>query len=685
MSAKYLITLTTLVVSSLVYAQNDATPRQLNEVTVTSRSVFRSEKGHLVVLPDRQQKKHSFTGYDLLSNLMIPGISVNRTTGEVSALSGSVSLYINGIKATSEEVRVLRPRDIIKIEFYDAPSGIFAGENAVINYIVKQPETGGYGEVTAGQKVGYLDGDYGFAGKIMAKKTAVQLFGGYGITSVAADRKSGSVNYTLEDGLLTEEYRTLDGRNKLNKTYLQADVTNSNDARVLQASLFYDLNRSPMQTTFSQTHYSGIFDSDLQRRTISTDLSHQGGGRLHGKFNLKGNQSFYITTRLAFAQNRYSYILSDIEDIVVNNSAEENRRQIDFHAGYTKSFSRGQSLSVTFHNFYKNTVSDYFSTNFTQSGLRSNEEILFGQYDWPLSQRVRLSLTPGVSALQYKQNNRKHINLFSPRMQLRLTAQLSQNQFIMFNANIGNSFPVISYISTAEQEVNGFLTKRGNPDLKNTKMYHTMAVYGLNASKFGLQVMAMYQFNHNFPVSSYYQEGSRIIQSWTSNCDFHTFQSSVSATYRPLRSLSLQLTGGYTLYEYTGYQREILHSPTLSFNANYVIADFMFSAEVKSPQKWISPDLVHVKTPWDFSLAVNYALKNWKFEVGTNNPFMKHAKYKSQSFNPIYNETYTLIARNHSQTAYIKVAYNFDFGKSVKKSELKRTENQIENALIKAK
>lgn len=403
---------------------------------------------------------------------------------------------------------------------------------------------------------------------------------------------------------------------------------------------------------------------------------------------MKGNQSFYITSRVAYTQNKYSYLLGETgidntEEIIINNSSEEKRWQLDFHSGYTKSFSRGQSLSVTFHNLYKNTTSDYFGTNSSRSKLWSNEEIIFIQYDRPLAQQVMLSLIPGMSALHYKQNNHKQLNLVSPRLNLRLTARLPNNQFIMFNGNIGNSFPTISYISAAEQAVNSFLVKRGNPDLKNTKMYHALAVYGYNSSMFGLQLMANYQFNHNFPVSSYTCENSRIIQSWTSNSDFHTFQSSISATYRPIQSLGMMLTAGYTMFNYTGEQKEVTHSPTLSFNVNYTKSNFMVLAEVKTPQKWMSPELARVKTPWEYSLAVNYSLKNWKFEAGTNNPFMKHAKYRLKSFNPIFNENYTLIARNHAQTAYIKVAYSFDFGKSIKKTELKRTENQIENALIK--
>ena len=42
----------------------------LGEVTVR-RSTFIRKKDHLLVLPDKQQIKHAFLGYDLLYNLMI--------------------------------------------------------------------------------------------------------------------------------------------------------------------------------------------------------------------------------------------------------------------------------------------------------------------------------------------------------------------------------------------------------------------------------------------------------------------------------------------------------------------------------------------------------------------------------------------------------------------------------------
>lgn len=56
---------------------------ELKEVTVTANSVIQ-KKDRLLIIPDKQQIKHAYTGYDLLYNLMIPGVSVDRRQGTVS-------------------------------------------------------------------------------------------------------------------------------------------------------------------------------------------------------------------------------------------------------------------------------------------------------------------------------------------------------------------------------------------------------------------------------------------------------------------------------------------------------------------------------------------------------------------------------------------------------------------------
>lgn len=50
--------------------------KELNEIVVEGSYLTR-EDYYIVAVPTKQQRKHAVTGYDLLNNLMIPGISVN--------------------------------------------------------------------------------------------------------------------------------------------------------------------------------------------------------------------------------------------------------------------------------------------------------------------------------------------------------------------------------------------------------------------------------------------------------------------------------------------------------------------------------------------------------------------------------------------------------------------------------
>ena len=64
----------------------------MGEDTVKGSTFIRQED-KLLIIPDKVSVKHSVTGYDLLDNLMIPGVDVDRRKGTVASPRGSVTLY----------------------------------------------------------------------------------------------------------------------------------------------------------------------------------------------------------------------------------------------------------------------------------------------------------------------------------------------------------------------------------------------------------------------------------------------------------------------------------------------------------------------------------------------------------------------------------------------------------------
>ena len=64
--------------------------QELKEVVVNASYLTREDDHISAILPS-EQRKHAVSGYDLLRNLMIPGISVNRTTGSVTKPAGTAN------------------------------------------------------------------------------------------------------------------------------------------------------------------------------------------------------------------------------------------------------------------------------------------------------------------------------------------------------------------------------------------------------------------------------------------------------------------------------------------------------------------------------------------------------------------------------------------------------------------
>lgn len=88
----------TAVVTIPVHAleQEDSVKTQELKEVVINASYLTREDDHISAIPTKEQRKHAVSGYDLLRNLMIPGISVNRTTGSITTPVYTATLYIDG-------------------------------------------------------------------------------------------------------------------------------------------------------------------------------------------------------------------------------------------------------------------------------------------------------------------------------------------------------------------------------------------------------------------------------------------------------------------------------------------------------------------------------------------------------------------------------------------------------------
>ncbi len=187
--------------------------KELNEVVVTASYLTR-EDDHILAVPTKEQRKHAVTGYDLLQNLMIPGISVDRATGSVTTPTGAATLYIDGREADFREVQSLRPKDIARVEYFDIPTGKYANDMSAINFVLKKLDNGGYTQLDATQGVGYQHGDYNLISKFVTGTKSINLWAGYAVDDPESSMDERETFY-FSDGRLTRNssYRN-DGNRK---------------------------------------------------------------------------------------------------------------------------------------------------------------------------------------------------------------------------------------------------------------------------------------------------------------------------------------------------------------------------------------------------------------------------------------------------------------------------------------
>ena len=95
-----------------------------------------------------------------MKNMMLPGVNVDTRSGRISALGQQAAIYVNGLPADATDIRMLRPKDIERIEYYDAPRGKYSGYQLVVNFVAKKYKFGGYVMFNGAQTVGYNSGSY---------------------------------------------------------------------------------------------------------------------------------------------------------------------------------------------------------------------------------------------------------------------------------------------------------------------------------------------------------------------------------------------------------------------------------------------------------------------------------------------------------------------------------------------
>lgn len=653
----------------IVAAQETAdtiSAQELNEVVVQAPKVIRKADME-VYHPSKSAVENSKNGIQLLSNLMIPTLTVSEALGSIQASGQSVQVRINGRESSIDQVRALLPETIKRVEWIDNPGLRYGGATHVLNFIVANPTVGGSLMTAARPALNVAWGDYMADAKFNVGRSQWEVGGNYKLTNRIKTHRDYTETFSYTDGTsVTRDETSLGGLldNSLanmwaSYNYIKPDTT------VFMAEFGFHQNINERWLYNGLLRLSNGTDDILLNDTKGADgstptlsLYWQQSFRNKQMLVLNFNSSFYFgrsfsdyLEQLPGAQSYLTDIHTNIKDrnqaYAVEANYIRNRRNGRFTAGASYTANRNRSQ-------YENLGGDIFHQ-------RQDKVYLFAEYfhrfgKWTATAGMGVQYTDFL----FKETNQDN-HTWNLRPQATITYSLNQNHNFRLNFTSWQSTPSLAETNIVPQQLDGFQWRVGNQNLKTANSYMLTFRYGFNLPR----------VNSSFGVRAFASPNAITpILQWENDKLITTYENS-----RGLRNLSFFLApqidiipdwlmaNGYIEYRMermrgTGYT---LNSNSWSGNVSIGLMHwgFVLSGQYKRAQR----DLWGEKISWGEDLNIidlSYNWKSWQFSAGIIMPFGKYDQGSKSLSKWNSNEQHM---RLDMRMPYISINYNLQWGR----------------------
>lgn len=644
----------------------------LDEVVVSGNNITRVEN-HLVIIPTSNQKKHANDGYGVLHNLMIPGLIVDVQSNAVEAMGMTATLYINGMQSDERDIKMLRPRDILRIEYYDAPSGKYAKDKIAINFIIKQYKSGGYVQLDALQTIGFTHGDYNMAGSISKGNTTFSVFGGSDYFK-AYDEVSGTETYDLPSESLT---RTINSRSESKKhnEYVQLRMQNTNGSRYFVSKLSLVNTEMPHlneKGTYYVNESVSDFSSRIKQGTLMPKLDFNCDLPLTGKD--------YLSLGIHGKYSRNSYTRHYCEEPFYS-TMEESENAYEFQlSGIYEHYGKSNNFSAELYQYYNLWDAEYTGNNFSKQYLWQSESQAFFSYNHSFTKGFSIRSRIGIDWLQYRLRGTEKFSQISPRLNLNLQYQKNATMFL-WSFNYVNSYHGINIINNAVLDLNQYMYESGNPDLKKSNDINTYVYYTSRFKNVGLTAMCQYHLEHNPVMVDYRKENDKILKTYSNSGNIHYYSFIAAATYELNKNIAFS---GDIRFNHTDVNAKYSHSfndVSGNISMNVFAGNFAITPFLNLRQNILNRiSMVKDRVPVSFGTSCSYRLGNLFIEVSLQSPF------SCRKIQRVLHQSYYSFEKNYnSKTEYnycnIKLSYVLEWGRKTKKIS-KDIDKNINSSLL---
>ena len=659
---------------------------ELGEVVVESQAIIQ-KVDRQILLPSKEQTQASSDGVSLLQNLQIPRIVISPIDNSVKTLSDeSVQLRINGIEASTADVKAINPKDIIRVEYHDQPGVRYNGAAAVVDYIVKHRDTGG-SLMIAGTNGLTLPGigNYYMAGKVHFNKSSIQAIVSYAPYDIYWTRTNNET-YNFSTGKIENNevgeptrYKTFPINVSLNYNWTNGDK-NMLNIRLRDNMTYMPYGPSDRDSRLYQpTDSFEIHDhenSSSQSPSLDIYYQHNLPHKQHLYFDVVGTYINTHSDRRFLQTPLFGSASTDTTDVL--SRVRGDKWSLIGEAIYEKEWENIMLTVGARHNqqWVKNT---YLGSTEATVNMTTGETYAFAE----MRHRVdKFSYVVGIGAMHTLiEQGRQKQSTWIARPQLTMSYDFGKGWFWKYKGYVSGYQPSLSQLSDITQQIDKYQMRRGNPNLKSVMYVSNEMELSWQSKHVNINIWANYSYDHKPIMEETYEEiidgSAYAIRTYDNQRGYHKLYVSPSLQVKLLdNKLMFNVT---PFVKYMVSQGKTTGSPEtnlsngVSYNHEhinygvrggifYLLKGWRFYADIVTAQHNLWGETLTIGE-LTHDIGINYNSDHFGFGIMMVNPFSPHGSTTIvKDLSALAPTANTAVMQNYRQVLMLNFNVNLDFG-----------------------
>ena len=646
---------------------------ELGEVVVESQNIIQ-KVDRQILLPSKEQMQASSDGVSLLQNLQIPRIVISPIDNSVKTLSDeSVQLRINGIEASTADVKAINPKDIIRVEYHDQPGVRYNGAAAVVDYIVKHRDTGG-SLMLAGTNGLTLPGigNYYLAGKVHFGKSSLQAVATYAPYDIYWTRTNNETYHfstgKIENNEVGEptRYKTYPVNISLNYNWTNGDK-NMLNIRLRDNMAYTPYGPSDRDSRLYQpTDSFEIHDHDKsssQSPSLDIYYQHNLPHKQHLYFDVVGTYINTHSDRRFLQTPLFGSVSTDTTDVI--SRVRGDKWSLIGEAIYEKEWENIMLTVGARHNqqWVKNT---YLGSTEATVNMTTAETYAFAE----MRHRVdKFSYVVGIGVMHtlIDQTGQKQ-STWIARPQLTMSYDFGKGWFWKYKGYVSGYQPSLSQLSDITQQIDKYQMRRGNPNLKSVMYVSNEMELSWQSKHVNLNLWANYSYDHKPIMEETFEEiidGSPYaIRMYDNQRGYHKLNVSPSLQVKLLDNRLMFNVSPFVKYMVS--QGNIYNHEHVNYGVRggifYLLKGWRFYADVVTAQHNLWGETLTIGE-LTHDIGINYNSEHFGFGIMMVNPFSPHgSRTVTKDLSALAPTSNTAIMQNYRQVLMLNFNVNLDFG-----------------------